>query len=302
MSTIPPEPVATIRGMDVTPHELRDAEINEVKRGYDCDAVDELLERAADTIEALQHKVDLAEQHARDAEARGVTARESEDVLQRTLLMAQKAADDAIADANARAAAITAAADAQARITIDDAATSAQREATAQRLALESEVRGLAARREALSADVDALERFEADYRARLRRAIEADLDALAVTREPVAASARPAVHDVGSGPAPAGAVSTPAVDPGPPTAALEVVEPAPTGDSLFETAAEPAAPSPPFEETPTDASMSDDDFFASLRDAVNDDTPLGPRDDDLPPDRAMFGDERRSGIFRRRR
>ena len=47
MSTIPPEPVATIRGMDVTPHELRDAEINEVKRGYDCDAVDELLERAA---------------------------------------------------------------------------------------------------------------------------------------------------------------------------------------------------------------------------------------------------------------
>ena len=42
--------------------------------------------------------------------------------------------------------------------------------------------------------------------------------------------------------------------------------------------------------------------FFASLRDAVNDDTPLGPRDDDLPPERAIFGEERRSGIFRRRR
>ena len=62
MSTNPGGRVATILGMDVTPHELRDAEINEVKRGYDCDAVDELLERAADTIEALQHKVDLAEQ------------------------------------------------------------------------------------------------------------------------------------------------------------------------------------------------------------------------------------------------
>lgn len=301
MSTIPADRVATIPAMDVTAHELRDAEIKEVKRGYDCDAVDELLERAADTIEALQHRIDLAEQHARDAEARGVTARESEDVLQRTLLMAQKAADDAVAEANARAAAITAAADAQARATIDDAATAAQREATAQRLALESEVRDLAARREALSADVDALERFEADYRARLRRAIEADLDSLAVTREPVAPSARPAMHEV------AGATSavTPAsVDPGPPTAAMEVVEPPPAAESIFEAAPEPARESTPplFEETPSEEGLSDEAFFASLREAVNDDTPLGPRDDDLPPERSIFGEERRSGIFRRRR
>ena len=126
---------------------------------------------------------------------------------------------------------------------------------------------------------------------------------ALAVTREPVAPSARPAVHDVGSGPAPAAAA--PVVDPGPPTAALEVVEPAPATESLFESAPAPAtdAPSsPPFEQTPTGEGLSDEAFFASLRDAVNDDTPLGPRDDDLPPERAIFGEERRSGIFRRRR
>lgn len=285
--------------MDVTPQQLRDAEIREVKRGYDCDAVDELLEQAADALEALQHRVDLAEQHARDTEAKGVAARESEDMLQRTLLLAQKAADEAVAEATARAAAITAAAEAQARATVDDAATSAHREATAQRLALESEVRDLAARRDALSADVDALEQYEADYRARLRRAIEADLDALAVTREPVAPTARPTVHDVGAGPA-----ASAAVDPGPPTAAMEVVEPAPAGESVFAAPPEPAAESAPplFEEVPTGEGLSDEAFLASLREAVNDDTPLGPRDDDLPPERAIFGEERRSGIFRRRR
>ena len=71
MSTTRQGGVATILGMDVTPHELRDVEIKEVRRGYDCDAVDTLLERAAATIEALQEQVHLAEQHARDVEEIG---------------------------------------------------------------------------------------------------------------------------------------------------------------------------------------------------------------------------------------
>ena len=39
--------------MDVTPRELRDIEIREAFRGYHRDEVDELLERAAATIEDL---------------------------------------------------------------------------------------------------------------------------------------------------------------------------------------------------------------------------------------------------------
>ena len=39
--------------MDVTPQELRSSEIKDSWRGYDRDEVDDLLERAAVTIESL---------------------------------------------------------------------------------------------------------------------------------------------------------------------------------------------------------------------------------------------------------
>ncbi|MEI8336310.1 MAG: DivIVA domain-containing protein [Actinomycetes bacterium] len=290
--------------MDVTSKALRDIEIKEVRRGYDCDAVDDLLEQAAATIDELERRLAVAEQHAKDSEEQGSNARASEDMLQRTLLLAQRAAEDAVAEATATAAAITTAADSQARATILEATSTAQREANAQRLALETEVRDLTSRRSALSSDVDALERFEADYRDRLRRTIAADLDSLAVSREPVASSARPALHDVGEAlaplpvapvVAPAAAVETPKESHE--TAELtaieveEIADPSPVSD----------VPPALFETTPTPEAMDDDEFFASLREAVNDDTPLGPRDSDIP-ERSMFGEDRRSGIFRRRR
>ncbi len=290
--------------MDVTSQALRDIEIKEVRRGYDCDAVDDLLEQAAATIDALERRIALAEQHARDAEAQGSNARASEDMLQRTLLLAQRAAEDAVAEATATATAITTAADSQAQATILEATSTAQREANAQRLALETEVRDLTSRRSALSSDVDALERFEADYRERLRRTIAADLDSLAVSREPVAPSARPALHDVGEALAPIAAapVVAPLVAPVTPAAPVE------TGELTSIEVAEIADPTPVvdappvlFETTPTPEAMDDDEFFASLREAVNDDTPLGPRDSEIP-ERSMFGEDRRSGIFRRRR
>src|SRR5436190_275574 len=43
--------------MDVTPQELRSSEIKDSWRGYDRDEVDDLLERAAVTIESLTQKL-----------------------------------------------------------------------------------------------------------------------------------------------------------------------------------------------------------------------------------------------------
>jgi DivIVA domain-containing protein len=307
MSTTRAGPVATIPDMDVTPQELRDVEIKEVRRGYDCDAVDTLLERAAATIESLQERLHLAEQHARDVEVTGNAARQDEDVLQRTLLLATKAADDAVAEANAKAKAITDAAESQARTTVQEATATAQREANAQRVALEAEVGALSSRRDALSSDVDSLERFEADYRDRLRRAIQADLDALSASREPVGSAARPKIHDLGDA---APAAPAAASSGGPATEEIGAVT-APAASSETDAAVEANAgtgdaedPAPPlFETTPPPAaeSMDDDAFFASLREAVNDDTPLGPRDEEMP-ERSMFPEERRSGMFRRKR
>jgi hypothetical protein len=65
----------------------------------------------------------------------------------------------------------------------------------------------------------------------------------------------------------------------------------------------EPFSSDVPMEASAVDTdSLSDDQFFASLREAVRDDAPLGPSDDDQQGDFYEPGsDDRRRG-FRRRR
>ena len=104
--------------MDVTPQELRSSEIKDSWRGYDRDEVDDLLERAAVTIESLTQKLQeaasrpapAAPQAAPAAAAVAVasevplpSSRDDAEMLQRTLLLAQRAADDAVNEAQARA-------------------------------------------------------------------------------------------------------------------------------------------------------------------------------------------------------
>lgn len=181
--------------MDVTPRELRDIDLREAWRGYNREDVDDLLERAAATIDGLTAKlqgfaarIEAAEQHvARD--------RESEDVLQRTLLLAQRTADEAVAEAQGTAHQLVTEAEARAHGIVTEAEANARRVAEMERHRLETEVLDLGAKREALLADVEDLERFDAEYRSRLRQAIEHDLDAL--VGRPTFSPTRPTLHEV---------------------------------------------------------------------------------------------------------
>ena len=79
--------------MDVTPQELRSSEIKDSWRGYDRDEVDDLLERAAVTIEGLSQKLQDVASRARAGGRRGAapaevplpSSREDAEMLQRTL-------------------------------------------------------------------------------------------------------------------------------------------------------------------------------------------------------------------------
>src|SRR6185503_15458491 len=96
--------------------ELRSSEIKDSWRGYDRDEVDDLLERAAVTIESLTNELSDAKSRpgpvaaaaaapapAPQAEVPLPSSREDAEMLQRTLLLAQRAADDAVNEAQARA-------------------------------------------------------------------------------------------------------------------------------------------------------------------------------------------------------
>ncbi|MGZ4677250.1 MAG: DivIVA domain-containing protein [Acidimicrobiia bacterium] len=356
--------------MDVTPRELRDLDIKEKFRGYDPNEVDDLLERAAARIEALEAHVRDLSSRAQVGDAEAGKTRETEEMLHRTLLLAQRAADEAVAEAQTKARQILDDAENKSRSMVSEAETNARRQAEAERRRLETEVLEYGAKRDALVADVDALERFEQDYRARLRRAVEADLEMLS-SKGSVAPSPRPTTPDVelpggvpaATAPAAPGAAApvapavpeppapTPAVTPAPvpppafgvaasapassapetaagpeakiadapavaPPLAAPVPAPvappvppaAPVADVAASTSSEPpweeaaSAPSaarpPLFEPEPEPDHLDDDAFFASLREAVTDETPLGPRD---PEPGTPYDQDDRGGLFRRR-
>jgi len=351
--------------MDVTPQELRDIEIREAWRGYHRDDVDELLERAAATIEHLEAEVGQLRSRAPQAAPPPVVApapapapvvaapappapapvpaappirTADTDVIQRTLVLAQKAADEAVTEARAKAQQMVGDAEARAQQLVGEAEANAAAIAERERAKLEDEITRLQGARDTLNADVDALERFEQEYRDRLRRAIEAELDLLGQT---TGAAGRPALHDVevpavtaaGSWSASSreswsasaeGVVATPppppVVAPAPPVAA-PVAEPS---QATVHIEAVPAAdagwdpgPAGGWAETPTAAivddsgdydvadeahgeSLDDDAFFASLREAVRDDAPLGQDDTQYYGDEEDTEEHRR--LFKRRR
>src|SRR3954447_8619881 len=159
--------------MDVTPQELRSSEIKDSWRGYDRDEVDDLLERAAVTIESLTQTLQdvqsrpapvaaaaaaAAPAPAAPAEVPLPSSRDDAEMLQRTLLLAQRAADDAVNEAQARAKQMLEESEAKAQTLVGDAEATARGIAEGERRRLEAELLDLSARREQLRSDADALE------------------------------------------------------------------------------------------------------------------------------------------------
>jgi DivIVA domain-containing protein len=374
--------------MEISPRELRDVEIRESLRGYNRDEVNDLLERAAGTIEATAERLQQLTERLASAQSEAGRTRETEDVLHRTLLLAQRAADEAVAEATAKARQLLDDADIQSRRLVAESESDARRKGEAERRRLEEEILDLAGRRESLLADVEALTRFESEYRERMARALEADLSALR-SRPTTAPGTRPEPSEIEmpSGNQPRASQDTPsaasvpksapAQPPAPvvvPSAPASSAPPAPPSmpdknvtasegpparaggnmgthevdvRTLFEQSRNAASASPnsappnsdppnagtsaPPEQSPAmqipkppqqgapgpidllgndgrDADVLDDDaFFATLRDAVHDEAPLGPRDDDDPTgDQRFFDQDADRGtfrdVFRRRR
>ncbi|HUI48078.1 MAG TPA: DivIVA domain-containing protein [Acidimicrobiia bacterium] len=360
--------------MEITPRELRDIEIHSEIRGYSRDEVNDLLERAAIAIEAANQRVSQLQDRLTSAQGEAVRTRETEDILHRTLLLAQRAADEAVAEATAKSRQMLDEAEMSSRRLVADAEAEARRKGETERRRLEEEIVELAGRRDTLLADVEALTRFEAEYRERMVRALESDLTSLR-TRPTTAPGSKPETADVevpsadtssaeadasadapaeppsatanGTGSDAAGngqngsGVYTPSPSAGganasptdaPPSQETSEVDvralfdqvPGPAGEN--DAPASDRAPADTAASAPAsgraglqpldlgdpdalDADILDDDaFFATLRDAVHDEAPLGPREegDDITGENRFFDQDADRGsfrdVFRRRR
>ena len=125
--------------MDLTPQVINEVEFSMARRGYDPDQVDEFLEKVAvavgemnDRLGDLRNRLVAAERRAEEAAQRAASgpervvqaapaagvsqAAEAElETLKRTLLLAQRTADAAVAEAEAEAKRILMTAEADAR-------------------------------------------------------------------------------------------------------------------------------------------------------------------------------------------
>jgi cell division initiation protein len=202
--------------MDVTPHDLRNAELREAFRGYRPEEVEELLERAAVTLERMHERNRQLQEKISTLEVEGSSAKEMESVLRQTLLLAQRTADETVTTAHDRARHLVEEAEDRALTLTSEAEEQARIVGEAQRQKYEAIVAELSARRDLLTLDIDSLERVQADYRGRLRAILEKELEDLD-RRAALPPPARPELHeiDLSAVPEPAvAAAAEPAAEP----------------------------------------------------------------------------------------
>jgi cell division initiation protein len=182
--------------MDVTPHDLRNAELREAFRGYRPEEVEELLERAAVTLERMHERNRQLQEKIAALESEGSTAKEMESVLRQTLLLAQRTADETVTAAHDKARHLVEEAEDRSLTLTSEAEEKARIVGESQRQKFDAIVAELSARRDLLSLDIDALERVQADYRGRLRAILEKELEDLD-RRAALPAVARPEIHEI---------------------------------------------------------------------------------------------------------
>jgi DivIVA domain-containing protein len=189
---------------DISPQQVRTATFRTTRKGYDPDEVASFLRATAEALEVAQNQSAAMEARARAAVARlqEMSGREAPAAppspprapgeftappdeaatISRTLLLAQRTADQTVAEARSEAERVLAAARAEAESTIDstremssrlvdDARAEARIATETERRAAEGEVMALLARRDFLVADVDHLEAFLVEQRERIRDA-----------------------------------------------------------------------------------------------------------------------------------
>lgn len=145
--------------MALTPQDVRNQRFRERRRGYDVEEVDAFLERVIAELDALIAERDELERRVRQA------SEEPSELLARTLMTAQRTADDTIAAAQEEAQRILEDARTQAAAMLEES----QQRVAAERAALDSE----AAR---VSRAAESLVRFRSEYRTRVRAVIAEQL------------------------------------------------------------------------------------------------------------------------------
>ena len=185
--------------MDLTARHIHEKQFHDAWRGYNQEEVDDFLDRVADQMNRLERENVALQERLRDLDQMMAASRSTEDMLKKTLVTAQQAAEEAIATARTKAEELVAEAEARAQRANEELK---HRVATAEeevrRKTAEVERQQLARRRET-QLSIERLEAFETEIKRRLKAFLEQQLNSLdtlldktaqpAADKPPVAAS-----------------------------------------------------------------------------------------------------------------
>jgi DivIVA domain-containing protein len=219
----------------LTPEDVRNRRFKTAFRGYDEEEVDTFLDEVEVELTRLLGEGDTLRQRLEAAQNQPPpqpVASEAEEMLRRTLLLAQRTADETVAGAQADAERIKTEAAEQAQATLQ----AAQAQAAAS-------IGDLERRRQALEQHIEGLRAFEREYRTRLKAYLESQL------RDLEGRQGAPA-----EAPAPAAPVATPYVPPVTSPVSPVMAAPMPV-----------APPEPPADEGPDDVPDGAGDEGADL-------------------------------------
>jgi cell division initiation protein len=230
--------------MSLTPEEILGKRFHDAFRGYNHEEVDVFLDEVAVAFEAAFKDLQAARARIEELEGQVLELKGTEGMLKRTLLAAQRAADETMAEAKTEAARLISAADEEAAAAVASAKQQAD-DIVASARSRQSRVEEVTSR----------LRGLQATHLATLRAHLEEQLRAL---------DALPALPEPEQAPGPsADADAAPAAVPGPePTSEPEAGQtesaepPADTAEPPADTAEPPAVPElpPPAESPPPDA------------------------------------------------
>jgi DivIVA domain-containing protein len=152
----------------LTPEDVRNKHFKSAFRGYAEEEVDTFLDEVEVELSRLLGDNDTLRQRletVQSAPPPQPVNSEAEEMLRRTLLLAQRTADETVAEAQAEAQRMVAEARAQAESTIQQAESHAA-----------TSLGDLERRRQALEQHIEGLRAFEREYRTRLKAYLESQL------------------------------------------------------------------------------------------------------------------------------
>jgi cell division initiation protein len=165
--------------MDLTARDINEKQFHDSWRGYDQEEVDAFLDKVAEALDNALRERETFRRRASELEQAVATSRDTEEMLKKTLVSAQQAAEEAIGKAKAKAEQLVTEAENRAQRANDDANERTKTlEEEVRRKNADAE-RAHAAKAREYEAAIEKLRSVESEIKMRLRAFLEQQTAAL---------------------------------------------------------------------------------------------------------------------------